>query len=267
MRFNTIECLRSVHSIVLRVAWVNSNEYFAGGQSYIVRCAAALCFCGNLHQICQQHAHNDTDGGRKQRACQRISGFGNARRHKINRHRVKTGFCAAHQNRRDASCQRICPVGFENIKHQSSRCGRRKQADENEREKLREHTAYGTVSGVFLQQLSRKIQQPGAPQNPDCHHQPDERWDDADDRFQTVRCAVYKVVVEIAFMNPPIADDEEDHGRNEDGGKMCENICHGKLHSAEIKSPDIFRPGKDTILREYLLPEYMILPTHTEPES
>lgn len=48
---------------------------------------------------------------------------------------------------------------------------------------------------------------------------------------------------------------------------MCENICHGKLHSAEIKSPDIFRPGKDTILREYLLPEYMILPTHTELES
>ena len=44
MRFNTIESLRSVHSIVLRVAWVNSNEYFAGGQSYIVRCAAALCF-------------------------------------------------------------------------------------------------------------------------------------------------------------------------------------------------------------------------------
>ena len=84
---------------------------------------------------------------------------------------------------------------------------------------------------------------------------------------KAVRCAVYKVVVEIAFMNPPIADDEEDHGRNEDGGKMCENICHGKLHSAEIKSPDIFRPGKDTILREYLLPEYMILPTHTELES
>ena len=83
----------------------------------------------------------------------------------------------------------------------------------------------------------------------------------------TVRCAVYKVIVEIAFMNPSIADDEEDHGRNEDGGKMCENICHGKLHSAEIKSPDIFRPGKDTILREYLLPEYMILPTHTELES
>ena len=36
------------------------------------------------------------------------------------------------------------------------------------------------------------------------NHQPDERWDDADDRFQTVRCAVYKVVVEIAFMNPPL---------------------------------------------------------------
>lgn len=85
-------------------------------------------FCGNLHQVCQQYAHNDTDGGRKQRACQRISGFGNARRHKINRHRVKTGFCAAHQNRRDASCQRIGPVGFENIEHQSSRRGRRKQA-------------------------------------------------------------------------------------------------------------------------------------------
>ena len=39
-------CIRD-SSIVLRVAWVNSNEYFAGGQSYIVRCAAALCFCGN----------------------------------------------------------------------------------------------------------------------------------------------------------------------------------------------------------------------------
>ena len=44
MRFMTIECLRSVHSIALRMVRVNSNEYFAGGQSHIVRCAAARCF-------------------------------------------------------------------------------------------------------------------------------------------------------------------------------------------------------------------------------
>ena len=55
MRFMTIECSRSVHSIVLRMAQVSSNEYFAGGQSHIVRCAAARFF---MTIECSQSVHS-----------------------------------------------------------------------------------------------------------------------------------------------------------------------------------------------------------------
>lgn len=65
------------------------------------------------HKICQKDACSDAAQRSKQRPCKRKPRFFDMDMHKINAHRIKNGFRAAHHNRSAKPGKGIRAVGLE----------------------------------------------------------------------------------------------------------------------------------------------------------